>query len=123
MTNAVWSLVPMFGEEMTEGQVLLSAVDMSFDPNPVISKNPEVYRLNEITKLIKAVIHPKTEASQQTFQTNQPKIMAQTNRSSDTETETKTAAFFDKLFPKKIRTLLASLKPLQPPDNLLAQEN
>jgi hypothetical protein len=53
MTDSVWQMVPFFPNEKTRGKITLSSVDMQFDPDPVRTKNPEVYRLNNITKFLK----------------------------------------------------------------------
>jgi hypothetical protein len=60
---AVWQLVPFFPNEMTEGKVEFSAVDMEFDPNPLKTKVPELYRLNKITKFFQDLLVPQTSSS------------------------------------------------------------
>lgn len=62
-TLAVWQLVPFFANEMTEGSITFSAVDMEFDPNPLKTKVPELYRLNKITSFIQDLLVPKSSRS------------------------------------------------------------
>ncbi|MFC1711032.1 hypothetical protein ACFLZ1_00440 [Patescibacteria group bacterium] len=58
MTAAVWQLVPFYPNEKTRGKIDLSAIDMVFDPNPVKTKNPEVYRLNKISRFLRDLLQP-----------------------------------------------------------------